>query len=68
VRGNEFLALTFHDPERALARVPAAKRRWASINHRFGWGHWALTFSGVTPGIREAIAFIESHSTIPRAA
>lgn len=62
IRGNEFLALTFHDPTRVLSRVSAAKRRWALANQRLGWGHWALSFTGVTPGIDEAVAFIRDRS------
>jgi len=64
VRGNYFLAFTFHDPARVLSRVSAAKRTWALTNQRLGWGHWALTFSGLTPGMDEAIAFIREHSLI----
>jgi len=64
VRGNYFLALTFHNPDRILSRVPAVKRRMAFANHRLGWGHWALSFSGLTPGIDEAVAFIRDHSLL----
>ncbi len=68
VRGNHFLAFTFHDPDRILARVSAAKRKWASANQRLGWGHWALSFAGLTPGMDDAIAFIREHSLLqPRA-
>jgi hypothetical protein len=65
VRGHYFLALTFHDPARVLSRVPAMKRRWAMANQRLGWGHWALSFSGLSPGMDEAITFIREHSLIP---
>jgi hypothetical protein len=68
VRGNYFLAFTFHNPDRVLSRVSAAKRRWALTNQRLGWGHWALSFSGLTPGMGEAIAFIRQHSLLPPAA
>ncbi|MEA2162773.1 MAG: hypothetical protein QOK37_900 [Thermoanaerobaculia bacterium] len=64
IRGNYFLALTFHDPNHALARVSTLKRRWAFTNQRLGWGHWALTFSGLTPGMDEAIAFIREHTQV----
>jgi hypothetical protein len=64
VRGNYFLAFTFHDPARVLSRVSAAKRKWALTNQRLGWGHWALSFSGLTPGMDEAIAFIREHSLL----
>jgi hypothetical protein len=61
VKGNYFLALTFHDPARVLSRVSATKRRMAITNQRLGWGHWALSFSGLTPGLDEAVAFIREH-------
>jgi hypothetical protein len=68
IRGNYFLALTFHDPERVLSRVSPAKRKWALANHRLGWGHWALSFSGLTPGMDEGVAFIREHSLVQPAA
>jgi len=64
VRGNYFLAFTFHDPTRVLSRVSTAKRRMALTNQRLGWGHWALSFSGLTPGLDEAVAFIREHSLL----
>ena len=64
VRGNEFLALTFNDPDRLLSRVSTAKRKWAMTNERLGWGHWSVTFTGLTPGINEAMAFIRDHSLV----
>jgi hypothetical protein len=64
VRGNRFLALTFHDPPRILSRVSVAKRQWALINKRLGWGHWALSFTALSPGIDEAVAFIRDHSLV----
>lgn len=65
VKGNYFLALTFHDPDRILSRVSAAKRKWALTNQRLGWGHWALSFSGLDTGMNEAIAFMREHSLVP---
>ena len=67
IRGNYFLALTFNDPDRVLSRVSAAKRKWALANARLGWGHWALSFSGVTPGLDEAVAFIREHALVKSA-
>lgn len=61
VRGNRFLALTFHDPDRVLARVSTAKRKWAIANQGLGFGHWSLTFTGLSPGIDEAVAFISQY-------
>jgi hypothetical protein len=68
IRGNLFLALTFKDPERFLSRMSPAKRKWALANDRLGWGHWSLSFIGLTPGIDEAVAFIREYSLVePRA-
>jgi hypothetical protein len=64
IRGNDFLAFTFRDPDRVLSRVSAAKRRWALANRRLGWGHWSLSFSGVIPGMDEALAFIRAHTML----
>ena len=68
VRGHPFLAVTFHDPDRVLSRVSALKRRWALANNRLGWGHWALSFYGLTPGMDEAVAFIREHTSVAAAA
>ena len=68
VRGNYFLALTFIDPGRVLSRVSPAKRKWALANERLGWGHWSLSFAGLTPGIDEAVGFIREHSLVQAAA
>lgn len=68
VRGHQFLAFTFREPSRVLSRVSAAKRRWAVMNQRLGWGHWALSFSGLTPGMGEAVAFIREHTVVSPAA
>ena len=64
IRGNLFLALTFKDPERILSRMTPAKRKWAQANARMGWGHWALSFIGLTPGIDDAVAFIREYSLV----
>ena len=66
-RGNRLLALTFRDPERTLARVSAAKRKWAYANKGMGWGHWSYAFAGLSPGIDEAVAFISQHVSNPPA-
>jgi hypothetical protein len=61
LHGNRLLALTFRDPDRTLARVSAAKRKWAHANKGMGWGHWSYSFTGLTPGIDEAVAFISQY-------
>jgi hypothetical protein len=62
IRGTRLLSLTFRDPERFLSRVSPSKRRLASFNERMGWGHWALSFTGVTPGIDDALKFIRQNA------
>jgi hypothetical protein len=61
VRGNRFLALTFNDPDRILSRVSTAKRKWAIANKGLGFGHWSLSFAGVSPGLDDAVAFISQY-------
>ena len=61
LRGNRFLALTFNDPDRILSRVSPAKRKWAIANNGLGFGHWSLAFTGLSPGIDEAVAFINQY-------
>lgn len=61
LRGSKFVALTFKDPDRILSRVSAAKRKWAIANKGLGFGHWSLAFTGMSPGIDEAVAFINQH-------
>jgi hypothetical protein len=64
LRGNQFLALTFNDPDRILSRVSVAKRKWAVANKGLGFGHWSVTFTGLTPGIDEAVAFIRENGLV----
>jgi hypothetical protein len=61
LRGNRLLSLTFRDPERTLARVSAAKRKWAYANKAMGCGHWSYSFAGLSPGLDEAVAFINQY-------
>lgn len=62
VRGARFLSFTFREPERILSRVSPSKRKLATFNEKMGWGHWALSFSGVRPGIDEAVRFIRENA------
>ena len=61
VRGNRFLAISFRDRETYLARVAPRQRKLAALNERMGWGHWAISFTGLVPGIDEALRFIRSN-------
>jgi len=61
VQGTRFLSLSFREPEQFLSRVSPSKRKLASLNESMGWGHWALSFAGVSPGIDEALSFIRNN-------
>ena len=61
VRGTRFLSLSFREPERFLSRVSPSKRKLATLNESMGWGHWTLSFAGVSPGIDEALSFIREN-------
>lgn len=58
IRGTRLLSLTFREPERFLSRLSPSKRKLTTFNESMGWGHWALSFAGVSPGIDEALEFI----------
>ena len=59
VQGTRFLSLTFREPARFLSRLSPSKRKLATFNESMGWGHWALSFAGVSPDIDEALRFIQ---------
>lgn len=61
VNGAEFLGLVFHHPEQFLSRVSPLRRVLAKLNERMGWCYWNFTFSGVTPGIDEALRYVRDH-------
>ena len=62
VRGTKFLGLTLLNPEQFLSRTTFAQQKLARFNERMGWSHWALSFSGVSPNIEEALEFIRRHA------
>lgn len=61
VRRAKFLALKFRNPEQFFARISSLQAKLARINNAVGWGHWQLSFSGITPGIDQAVRFAEQH-------
>jgi hypothetical protein len=61
VNGAQFLGLVFHHPEQFLSRVSPLRRVFAQLNERMGWCYWNFTFSGVTPGIDEALRYIRDN-------
>lgn len=58
VNGIRFLGLTFHEPAQFLSRLSPPRRLLAEFNERRGWCYWNFTFSGVTPGIDDALEYI----------
>ncbi len=67
IRGTRFLGITFRNPEQFSSRVSAVQHKLARLNERMGWGHWGLSFSGISPGIDEALHFIRRNAPAVRA-
>jgi hypothetical protein len=61
VRGTKFLGLSLKHPDQFLNRVSSSQQKLSKFNQRMGWGHWALSFAGVSPGVQEALSFIQTH-------
>ena len=61
IRGNRLLAISFKNPDQFLMQVSPAKQKLARFNQSMGWGHWAFSFSDVTPGLDEALRFIREN-------
>jgi hypothetical protein len=62
VRGTKFLGLHFRDPDQFLGRFTPGQQKMARLNERMGWGHWTLSFSGLSPGIDAALGYIRQHA------
>jgi hypothetical protein len=58
VQGMQFLGLVFHQPAQFLDRLSPLRRVFAKFNERQKWCYWNFTFTGVTPGIEEALRYI----------
>jgi hypothetical protein len=61
VKGTRLLSVSFKNPDQFLLQVSPAKQKLARFNERMGWGHWSLSFTGVRPGIDEAVRFIREN-------
>lgn len=61
VRGTRLLGVSFKNPDQFLLQVSPAKQKLARFNERMGWGHWSFAFTGVRPGIDEAVRFIREN-------
>jgi hypothetical protein len=61
VRGTRLLGVSFKNPDQFLVQVSPAKQKLARFNERMGWGHWAFAFTGVRPGLDEALQFIREN-------
>lgn len=67
IHGTRFLGVSLRQPEPFLARVSALQRKVAKANEAMGLGHWGFTFAGITPGIDEAIQFVQRNVPAVRA-
>jgi hypothetical protein len=61
IRGTLLLGVSFKNPDQFLLQVSPAKQKLARVNERMGWGHWGFSFTGVNPGIDEAVRFIREN-------
>ena len=61
VQGMQFLGLVFHQPDQFLDRLSPLRRMFANFNERQQWCYWNFTFTGVTPGIDEALEYIRQN-------
>lgn len=61
VKGTRMLGISLRHPEQFLSRVSAAQQAMANLNQRMGWGHWGFSFTGITPGIDEALRYVSEH-------
>ncbi len=62
IRGTAFLCLHLKAPELFLHQLSPTQRALAKANHAMGFGHLAISFTGLTPSIKEAVAFLEQAS------
>ena len=59
VQSAMFLRVELSDPERTLSRLPPWKRRLAELNRVLGFPGLSISFSGLSPGLREAWAHLQ---------
>jgi len=60
VRSTKFLCVQLVDKNKYFSRLPKWKVALMSANEALGFPGLTLNFSGLTPGVREAWAYIEA--------
>ena len=61
---NRFMCIDLDEPERYLANLPWYSRWLARANPILGFSQLTLSFSALTPGLDEAMAFIRSRYAV----
>jgi hypothetical protein len=71
VEHRRFLCLWLHDTEGYVARLPPVRRLAAKSSMAMGFPPTAVTFTGLTPGLPQALEYVlqyvPSKTDIPRA-
>jgi hypothetical protein len=62
VHSTKFLCIDLVDREKYLSRLPRWKRSAAAANEMLGFPALTIGFSGLSPGLKEVWAYIESSS------
>jgi hypothetical protein len=60
----EFLCVKVFEPEKYLVRWPRWKRSLAGMNAAFGFPALTISFSGLSPGIREVWAHLQGRASV----
>jgi hypothetical protein len=58
VGGVRFLGLDVRDLEQFRSSLTPRQRNIIRFHERAGYGHWGFNFSGINPGIDQALTFI----------
>ncbi len=65
IESARFLCIEVDDPEKYVARLPRWKRWLAAANEALGYPALVINFSGLTPGIRDVWAHLQSRGELP---
>ncbi len=60
VNSAKFLCLELQDPDKYLSRLPRWKRSLARTNTALGFSAVTISFSGLSPGLKEVEAYLET--------
>jgi hypothetical protein len=64
IQSTKMLAIDLVDPDKYLARLPKRSKWLASVNRALGLPTFAISFAGLTPGIKEVSDFLDSKLTL----